>query len=303
MSRRTTSPSRTRAPRHAADAPTPDWDALERWAHPSLLDRLKDSLVAKAVLGTLILGVLVAVVISLMLNSPDRGTVIPPASAHTPISSGPAAPGVGAPESPGEHGESADPSGGAASAEPVPAGTAEPATPANAPLIVYVTGQVATPGVVQLPPGSRVHDALVGAGGPTPEADLAALNLARPVQDGEHIHVVKPGEEPPATANQAPDSANDSNTQRSAPGTGAGGSGGSTAGTPGAGAGTTGDQININTADLTQLQELPGVGPSIGQRIIDHREANGPFRTVDDLLDVKGIGPATLEKIRDRATV
>lgn len=153
-------------------------------------------------------------------------------------------------------------------------------------IVVLVSGAVATPGVVRLAQGARVQDAVDAAGGPTPEADLAAVNLARPVTDGEQIHLPVPGETPPVAA--------PASGATPAPSTGdkpAGGSGGG------------GALIDLNTADAALLEELPGVGPAIAQRIIDHRQSNGPFRSVDDLLEVSGIGPATLEKIRDRATV
>lgn len=178
------------------------------------------------------------------------------------------APGPGAPPGPG-----------AASSTPE-AGTADTE------IVVHVSGAVATPGVVHLAPGARVQDAVDAAGGPTPEADLASVNLARAVSDGEQIHLPVPGETPPVAA-PAPGAA-------PAPSPGdmpAGGSGGG------------GALIDLNTADAALLEELPGVGPAIAQRIIDHRESNGPFRSVDDLLEVSGIGPATLEKIRERATV
>lgn len=151
-------------------------------------------------------------------------------------------------------------------------------------VVVHVSGAVQSPGVVHLPPGSRVEDALQAAGGTAKEADLAAINLARPLADGEQIHVPVPGEEVPHVP--APGDAE---------------SGGGTDGVSGAGA--DGGTIDLNTASAAQLEELPGVGPSIAQRILEHREKNGPFASVDGLLEVSGIGPATLEKIRDRARV
>lgn len=173
-----------------------------------------------------------------------------------------------APEAAGEAG--ADPSSGAQTGE--------------GEVVVHVSGAVHSPGVVQLPPGSRVEDALQAAGGTTEDADLAAINLARPLADGEQIHVPVPGEEAPSVA---------------APGDP--GAGGGADGDPGEGTG--GGPIDLNTASAAQLEELPGVGPSIAQRILEHREKNGPFASVDALLEVSGIGPATLEKIRDRASV
>lgn len=168
------------------------------------------------------------------------------------------------------------------------------ATASSAPteLVVHVSGAVASPGVVRLPSGARVDDALRAAGGATGEAELAAVNLARPVVDGEQIHVPVPGEEPPAVAAPAP--AADAPSAGDATGAGDGA-------TDGGGEG--GGLIDLNTASVAELDELPGVGPAIAQRIVDHREQNGPFESVDQLEEVSGIGPATLEKMRDRATV
>lgn len=166
------------------------------------------------------------------------------------------------------------------------------ASSAPAELVVHVSGAVASPGVVRLPSGARVDDALRAAGGATGEAELAAVNLARPVVDGEQIHVPVPGEEPPAVAAPAP--AADAPSAGDATGAGDGA-------TDGGGEG--GGLIDLNTASVAELDELPGVGPAIAQRIVDHREQNGPFESVDQLEEVSGIGPATLEKMRDRATV
>ncbi|WP_087485320.1 helix-hairpin-helix domain-containing protein [Brachybacterium massiliense] len=175
-----------------------------------------------------------------------------------------------------------DDAGEPSPAEEAPSAAAQDASEPPAPqqLVVHVSGAVDEPGVVSLPPGSRVDDALEAAGGPGGEADLSAINLARPLEDGEHIHVPVPGEEPPASAAE-------------------------TGGGSPAGSGSTGSQgqIDLNTASAAELEELPGVGPAIAQRILEHREKNGPFTSVDGLLEVSGIGPATLEKIRERATV
>lgn len=176
---------------------------------------------------------------------------------------------------------------GAGAAEP--AGASASSVPAE--LVVHVSGAVASPGVVRLPPGARVDDALRAAGGATGEAELASVNLARPVVDGEQIHVPVPGEEPPAVAAPAP--------AADAPPAGDAGAGDGAAG----GGGEVGGLIDLNTASVAELDELPGVGPAIAQRIVDHREQNGPFESVDQLEEVSGIGPATLEKMRDRATV
>jgi competence protein ComEA len=142
---------------------------------------------------------------------------------------------------------------------------------------VHVVGRVASPGVVALPEGSRVGDAVAAAGGALPDADLAGLNLAAVVQDGAQIRVPAPGEEPPAAADD-----------------GAGGGGGSGGG---------GGAVDVNTAGSAELQTLPGIGPVLADRIVAWRDANGPFPDVDALLDVSGIGPAVLGQIRDLVRV
>ena len=161
----------------------------------------------------------------------------------------------------------------------------------SASVAVHVVGQVTSPGVVEVAAGARVIDAITAAGGLTEAADSGAVNLARPVVDGEQIYVPVPGETIPAQAQaqaQAP---------VAAPSTGT---------TPGAAskpAASNGIAINLNTADAVALDALPGIGPAIAGRIIDWREAHGAFAAVDDLLEVSGIGPAVLAKIRDQVTV
>lgn len=175
----------------------------------------------------------------------------------------------------------ASPAGAGPTAPPVEAGSgAVPAPgPAGGGLLVHVVGEVAEPGLVTVPGGARVADALEAAGGTTGRADLTAVNLARTVVDGEQLYVPRPGQPVPGPAAGA------------VPGPGPGG---------GAAAGGT---VDINGADAVALEELPGVGPSIAQAIIEWREANGPFASVDELEDVPGIGPATLDEIRDSARV
>lgn len=195
-------------------------------------------------------------------------------------------------------GERADGSGETQSTGDAPAGTdaaaqgADPSGPdagtGTAPVVVHVVGAVVQPGIVELPAGSRVADALTAAGGAADDARTDAVNLARPVVDGEQIRVPRAGEEDPPVG------------QDSAPGAG---------GMPGPGAeGTAPDAapaalIDLNTADATQLQTLRGIGPVTAQAIIDHRTAIGRFGSVDELLDVTGIGDATLAAIRDSVTV
>jgi competence protein ComEA len=164
-----------------------------------------------------------------------------------------------------------------------------------APVVVQAAGAVHHPGVHRLPAGSRVDDLVRAAGGSTPDADLDRVNLAAPLLDGERIWVPRRGEvEVPAVVS----------------GGTAGASGGSVGG------GGTGDgpgpsvdgvdpaaPVDLNTATDVQLDALPGIGPATAAAILAHREANGPFRSVDDLLDVRGIGEAKLEQLRPLVTV
>jgi competence protein ComEA len=145
----------------------------------------------------------------------------------------------------------------------------------TAPLLVHVLGAVARPGLVELSAGARVVDAVAAAGGFTAEADPAGVNLARPVVDGEQLVVLAVGQAPP-------------------PATG-GASGGSAAGGDGL--------VHLNTADVAALDTLPRIGPALAQRIIDWREANGPFTSVDQLLEVAGIGDAVFSGLADRVAL
>jgi len=139
-------------------------------------------------------------------------------------------------------------------------------------LVVDAAGAVQAPGVYKLAPGSRVTDLIDAAGGPTDDADLDRINLAAPLADGARVYVPKVGEATPA------DSA------------------GTDAATP--------DQpLDLNSATLAQLDALPGVGPATAKAIIDERTKRGRFESVDDLLSVRGIGPAKLDAIRDLVTV
>lgn len=158
---------------------------------------------------------------------------------------------------------------------------------ASGSVVVHVTGAVSRPGVVTLPPGSRVTDAINAVGGASAEADTQQLNLARVLTDGEQIRVPRIGEVLP---DPAPQTGGDA-----APGarTSQGKSGG------GAASGT----ININTASASELEKLPGIGPALAQRIVEYRDSHGPFASVDALTDVPGIGKAKLEGLREQATV
>lgn len=134
---------------------------------------------------------------------------------------------------------------------------------------VHVAGAVAHPGVVLLEEGARVMEAIQAAGGPLPEADLDALNLAQILQDGQKLLVPRKGES-----------------------VSSGGSEGYRQG-----------KVNLNTAGQRELEELPGIGPTLARRIIDYRERTGGFRSVDELKKVSGIGQKKFEEIRDLVEV
>lgn len=159
----------------------------------------------------------------------------------------------------------------AAASSPSPDADAPPAVGATATAVLHVVGAVAAPGVVTLPADARAADAVAAAGGPTADADLSALNLARVVVDGEQLHVPRVGEAPPAPAAAPP--------------------------APPAGTGPGDDRLDLNTADAAALDALPGVGPVLAQRILERR-AEAPFASVDELDEVSGIGPAVLERLR-----
>lgn len=152
-------------------------------------------------------------------------------------------------------------------------------------MVVHVVGAVARPGVVTLPGGSRVSDAVERAGGARDDADLARLNLARVLVDGERLYVPKVGETDIPAALDGSSSSSDS--------AGAGG-----------GAGSADDAVvDLNTADQTLLETLPGIGPSLAGRILAWRDEHGRFAAVEDLLDVSGIGDVRFAELRDRVRV
>lgn len=143
-----------------------------------------------------------------------------------------------------------------------------------APLVVHVAGAVARPGLVRLPGGARVADALAAAGGPVEGADLDRVNLAAPLADGSRLYVPYVGRPVPPDETAA-------------------GSGG--AGAPAV--------LDLNTATAAELEALPGIGPATAQAIVEHRRRHGRFRSVEELLAVRGIGPAKLAQLRGRVRV
>jgi competence protein ComEA len=142
-------------------------------------------------------------------------------------------------------------------------------------IVIAIEGAVGTPGVYELPGDSRVQHALNAAGGLTDNADLASVNPAAPLEDGERIIVpFKPTPAPVAVANQTP---------QTEP--------------------ATAGPLNINTASADELDELPGIGEVIAERIVAYRETNGAFSSVEELAEVSGISERMVDELRPMITV
>jgi len=139
-------------------------------------------------------------------------------------------------------------------------------------IVVSIDGAVATPGVVALPGGARLQDLLEAAGGLAADADVTGLNLAARLVDGERVTIPRLAVAPTAI---------NSNGTPVAPGP---------------------HLIDINTAPVWELDQLPGIGPVIAQRIVDYRDQHGPFRTIDDLDEVEGISPEMVDELRPLVT-
>ncbi len=195
--------------------------------------------------------------------------------------------------------------------EPVVVSTPEPHTSASAARVrVHVVGEVTWPGQYLLNPGARVQDAIMAAHGPTAIADLNKVNLAAPLRDGDRVVIPRIVQPPlPAASEGARPREADRPGQveraaRQPP------SGRSPAGPEDRSArraqgpqdldsgGDAAPTVNVNTATAADLERLPGIGPVLARRIVEHREAKGLFRRLDDLLEVKGIGPKLLRRIQ-----
>ncbi len=145
-------------------------------------------------------------------------------------------------------------------------------------LRVYVSGAVRNPGVYRLESGQRLADAVYASGGAATDADLDAVNLAQRLQDGRQYHIPKAGESPPARA-----VVTDAATPAAVP--------------------ECGGLVNLNAASESDLDTLPRIGPVRAGDIVAYRELNGPFTSVDEITEISGIGPATLEGIRPLVAV
>jgi len=146
---------------------------------------------------------------------------------------------------------------------------------------VHVTGAVTVPGLYELKSGDRIADALAKAGGATADADVSQINLAAKLTDGQQVVVPARGQAPAAVTGGAP---------------GAAAAGGAVSGSPG-------QPLDLNTATAAQLENLDGVGPKTAQKIIEFREANGGFKSVEELMEVPGIGPAKFEQFKSQVFV
>jgi competence protein ComEA len=150
--------------------------------------------------------------------------------------------------------------------------------PTQAPIIVHITGAVPRPGVYALAQGSRVQDAISASGGFLVDADKTGINLARTLEDGEQLDIpYQAGTSPVLGTPIAPPALTEEPAST--------------------------ELININTASQSELESLPGIGPTTAQKIIQYRETNGPFVSTQDIINVSGIGPGTYERIKDLITV
>ena len=151
-------------------------------------------------------------------------------------------------------------------------------------IAVHITGEVKKQGIIYLEKGSRVADAIKKAGGETKDADLSQINLAYILQDGQKIYVPNKNDKisqyiTEKSGNNDTEENTTSNSNKED------------------------KKVNINTANQSELDQLPGIGPSIAQKIIEYREENGNFKNIQELQNVKGIGNAKYEEIKDNVTV
>ena len=150
--------------------------------------------------------------------------------------------------------------------------------PTEKPIVVHVTGAVPRPGVYALAQGSRVQDAISAAGGFLADAEKNGINLARALEDGEQLDIPYAEGASPVIGTEVPPFASTQSSSSS-------------------------ELVNINTASQTELETLPGIGPTTAQKIIQYREQNGPFVSTQDIINVPGIGPGTYERIKNLITV
>ena len=156
-------------------------------------------------------------------------------------------------------------------------------------IVVHITGAVKKEGVIYLKKGARIVDAIKEAGGETKEADLSQVNLAYELQDGQKIYIPNKNEKVSQYIISTNGETIDSN--------------GANTGNESTSTSKEGAKVNINTATQNELDGLPGIGPALAQRIIDFREENGNFKSIEDIQNVKGIGDSKFDEIRDKIVV
>ncbi|WP_019204055.1 ComEA family DNA-binding protein [Tsukamurella sp. 1534] len=253
------------------------WDE-EPTGWRATVDRVRTT--PRAAIALIVVGVIGAIVAAVAVLGPSDGAesgpypVVDFAGAASSASRGPSAAGRPTP--------------------PAASASAVPTTAAPTELVVAVVGLVRAPGLHRLPPGSRIADALAAAKGALRGADTAGLNLAQQLRDGDQVVVGVVDKKAGVSLRSA--------VLSGAAGPGAGGA---ESGTPAAAptSGAAGGTVNINTANAAELDRLPGVGEATAAAIIEYREKNGPFASVDDLAKVSGIGDAKLARIRPMASV
>ncbi len=255
-------------------------DLLQPQPPPSWRERISELLVSVTPVRVAVAvgsAVVVAVLAFLFLRTPPPPSelILPRADA----SASPAVGGLGAGGAP-----AAGPVAPVSTAGNTPGGGAP--APAGAGLItIHAAGQVSAPGVYSVPAGARVADVITAAGGLAPDADVDTLNLAAKVADGSRIYVPRKGEQVPAA------------------GSASAGAGGDGSGAAGGSSGGGGGPVDLNSATAEQLDTLPGVGPATASAILTYRTRHGRFKSVTELLEVPGIGPAKLEALRPLVTV
>ena len=278
------------APHPTATAPEESPSQRGRWWHFVLPAEVRVGTVGVRLVHVVVVGIVLAIglglgVVAVLRSQPEQVPAAEPVDGGT--SDNAASPSTSSPDTSGP-----DTSGSETSS---PAPTERPEQ-----IAVHVAGDVGEPGVVRLESGSRVVDAIEAAGGAAGDAEMGALNLAQVLRDGQQVLVGLDAEE----AEDAPGGVLDpehSDTGSTEP----------TPTDPGAGAAEPGGAdgsdatatVDINTAGLEELQVLPGIGPALAQRILDWREQHGQFNDVNELLEVSGIGDATLAELKDAVTL